>query len=1091
MKFRCFVGLVFAITITYGQEQIPYIDYETVFPSVMESVEKEDYDAVIKQLNLINKNDSTYCSVLTSKSYYYILQEKFDDAIATTNEGLSLNCSSQSNLFFFMNKGASYASKKEYTNALDVYETGLELYPRNSKLWFNKGIALENLEQIEGAIDAYQKAIIYNPLYRNAHLRLGDICYKQQLMSQALMCYNMGLILELDTDRAFTLLKQLNEMVADKNSNEPKPGLVVSPDDSAFKNLDLILNNRVALNANYPIDNEIDISLVKQNHALLQQLKSIEANGGFWDAYYLPFFQWISASDHFDDFTYTLSYSIKNEEYQKLVEKKSDEVTAFIEAYVVKWFGLFSQNDKDAAGYLYEDGAFTAEGTWDKEYMVDDWTFYDTDGKLSAKGSYNQKGERIKTWTWFHENGKLKEISRYADGKLNGEHQFFHEDGSPYIRATYKDDAFEGEYTYYLEAGGLKQKKYFHKGELKGKYLAYFDVGESLVEYDADYNAGIIVGDLTEYYADGSVFSVINFKDNKRDGKEIQYYRSGKKSMEADYKAGDLHGSYITFFENGKIREQGQTEAGYYEGNWMSYFSDGTLSSEYAYKNGDFDDLFKSYDTDGVLASEFKYRKGEIIGYKFFDKAGNILSEATKKGGDFFFEGYHPNGNKSAEGNYDISGGKIGDWKFYNYNAVLTDVGHFEEGEPVGSYTTFNAFGEVSQKSEYDKANARQYYQGFYPNGQLQSQGWYKNGLQHGEWHSYFIDGALDAINFYHKDQLHGTQKDFGVDGKLVGHTKFNYGDLVEEVYYDVNEKPYQTFDFDTDKKSYSIVTNYQNGNKQTEITYVNGIKQGPYKHFSVDGKVIISGNYNNDNLNGEWQWYYDDGSLRVTEGYENGNRHGASKRYYQNGQLEDDYFYEHGNTQGSWKSYYGNGELFSVSAHANDLIQGRKEFYSPDGKLQVIRFYSDDVLIGYSYLNSDGTEKEMIPITNETGVLNAFFDNGKASRTTSFVNGKIEGDYMAYYYDGQLENKLHYEKGEQHGKDKKYYPNGQLNYSRSYNYGMLNGPFDTYYPNGKLKESINYLNDEKHGEANYYDETGTLIKTYYYANGDAYDSKS
>jgi len=1091
MKHLYLVLTAFCCLMSYGQEKLPFIDYETVFASVAESAEKEDYDGALEHLHRINKNDSTYCAVLTSKSYYYILQKKYDEALAITNEGLALDCASSSRLYFLMNKGVSYSSKENYKEALKVYETAIELYPRNPKLWFNKGIALEKLENLPGAIEAFQKAIIYDPLYRNAHLQLGNICYRQQLMSQALMCYNMALMIEPDTERAFALLKYVNDVVADKNESESVPNLTVSPDDEAFEDIDLVLNNRIALNANYPIDTKIPIPLVKQNHALLQQLQAIEGNGGFWHNYYIPFYKWISVNNYFENFTYTINYSIKNEEYQKVIEKNKDEVTDFISAYVAKWFDILSKNEKEDVAYHYSDAKFLGEGSMKKDIYVGDWTFYDTNGRLSSKGFFNDKGERHNTWTWFHENGAIKEVAIYKDGKLHGENRQFYDDGSLYVVTAFKDGEYEGAYKYYLETGGLKQNKQFSKDKLNGKYLAYFDVGEAFLEYDTDYKEGAISGDLIEYYADGKVFSVVNFVNDKRHGKELQYFWNEKKSLDASYQDGNLQGPYVNYHSNGNQKDVGQSDEGYFNGDWKSYFYDGTINIEYVYNKGTLDGLYKTYDVDGVLASEFQYRKGEIISYKFYDKSGKVLSEARKKGGEFFYEGYHPNGNKSAEGMYDISGGKIGDWKFYSNNGVLNEDGKFQDNEAVGLHHAYYKSGEIMSISDYDKENGSTYYKYLYLNGQMQTQGWYKDGLRHGEWRYYYIDGTLEATRFYHKDQLHGTQQNFRVDGNVESHTTYDYGQVIEEVYYNTNKEMYETVNFKEAEKKYTLTTHFQNGKVQTEIAYVNGVQHGPYKLYNFYGTVVVSGTYHNGNQHGEWKWFYSDGELRILESYLNGNRNGSSKHYYQSGQLEDEYFYNYGAKMGTWLSYYENGKLFTSTDYANDLLEGRKEFYGPSGHLQIVRIYKNDVLIGYTYLDADGKEKEMIPIKNESGELEAFYDNGRPSRTMTFVNGDIQDDYKAYYYSGQLENHTKYDKGEYNGLDIDYYEDGQIKLSENMLYGMRNGLSEKFYANGKLKESINFLNNERHGEAKYYDETGKLIKTEYYSNGDIYESKS
>lgn len=1078
--FFCF------ITYSYGQEKIPFIDYDTVSTLVSESANKQDYDKVLEHLNTINKNDSTYCSILTSKSYYLIAQKKYDEALAASNEGLSSNCDTTSKLFLLMNKGVSYASQENYNEALIVYNEALELFPKNAKLWYNKGIALENLNNIQDAVKAYQNSIIYNPLYRNAHLQLGNICYRQQLMAQALLCYNMSLLAEPDTERAFSLLKYVNDLVAKKNENEAVSDLSISPDDEVFEDIDLVLNNRIALNSNYEIDNKINISIVKQNHALLEQLKSIEGNDGFWDKYYIPFYQWVVSNDNFDDFTYTINMSIKNEDYKKVIEKNEDKIAAFIDIYVAKWYDLFNTKSKENISYSYYNGKFQAEGKIKGDTSVGDWVFYDRNGRVSSKGFYNDKGEREKEWTWYHDNGNIKEIAFYKNGKLEGQNKLYYDDGKPYILSNSKNDNYDGEYKYFIKRGGLKQKKHFKEGDLNGKYLAFFDVGEPHIEYEANYIDGVIDGDLKEYYANGDLYSVINFKDNLKNGKEVQYYWNKQKSLEASYKDDKLNGSYLSYHSNGNKKEVGQSEDGFFNDLWQVYYDNGILNTEYTYDNGKLNGLYKSYDIDGKLNYEFQYRKGEIISYKFYDKSGDILSNKRKKGGEFFYEGYHPNGNKASEGLYDISGGKIKDWKFYNNNDVLIEEGSYENNDPIGIHKLYNKTGDLESIYDY-LDNGTTYYQYFHKNGQLRSHGWYKNGLRHGEWKYYYLDGTLESINFFHKDDLLGVQKYMSVDGKLNRESTFNYGIPIEDVYFNTDEKAFETLNFKSTENNNKRITHYQNGNIETETSFVNGLKQGSYTFYDFYGNVGVTGTYHNDEMNGEWTWYYASGKVKGTANYLNGNLNGESKNYYESGQLEDDYHYEYGNQTGKSLSYYENGNLSISTEYLNDQEHSRKEFYSPSGQLQLVRIYNYGVLIGYTYLDSNGNEKEMIPITNETSKIEAFYDNGKPSRTFEYINGALHGDYKTYYYNGQLESLTIYEKGEVHDTNTTYYEDGKIKIKTSLTYGINNGLKERFYPSGKLKESIPYLNDEKHGEAKYYNEAGQLTKTEYYSNGTMY----
>ena len=136
MKYTLNVLFILFCFVSYSQEKIPFIDYEIIYASVIESANEQDYDKVLEHLNTINKNDSTYCSTLTTKSYYLIAKEKFDDALDVTNEGLSSDCDQTSKLFLLMNKGVSYSSQEKYNEALSVYEEALKEFPKNPKLWY-------------------------------------------------------------------------------------------------------------------------------------------------------------------------------------------------------------------------------------------------------------------------------------------------------------------------------------------------------------------------------------------------------------------------------------------------------------------------------------------------------------------------------------------------------------------------------------------------------------------------------------------------------------------------------------------------------------------------------------------------------------------------------------------------------------------------------------------------------------------------------------------------------------------------------------------------------------------------------------------
>lgn len=606
MKYTITLSLLLFSFINFAQEKLPFIDFEEISQLATESSESGDYEKTLEIFDRINKNDSAYGSAMVSKSYYQMALKKYDEALKIIDKGLKKNYGDL-NASFYVNKGVALLNQKKYTEANEAINAGIKSYPKNSLLWYNKGVSLENQGEIEKAVAAYQTAIVLNPFYKKAFLQLGNLCYKQERISQALMCFNMYLLLEPDADNAFTVLNSLDNIVKSKNVNSRDPNIMLSKDDEAFEEIDLVISNRIALNTNYKTGNEIDIALIRQNHALLQQLKDFSGNDGFWDTKFVPFYKWIQDNDYFDIFSYTIAYSIENKTFKPVIEKNVKDIPEFMELSKSKWSEIAQENKTEWYGnteelvYSYTDDYVQAAGKMNDDKTIGPWEFYNEHGRLTGKGNFDNQGKRQGEWNWFNEKGKIKETAVYSDGVLNGKYTRYYENERLEIDANYKDDNLSGEYKYYNDKGALTQKKYFKNGELDGLYTSYFNVGQELPEFKTFYEAGKIKDKLTEYYADGSIYSEMSYKQGKLNGNELKYHQNGELSTKANYVNGELAGSYKSFYSNGNPYEIGQSSNGYYDGSWKSFYDDGTIQSEYFYDEGDLDGIYKYYDYDGKI----------------------------------------------------------------------------------------------------------------------------------------------------------------------------------------------------------------------------------------------------------------------------------------------------------------------------------------------------------------------------------------------------------------------------------------------------------------------------------------------------------
>ncbi|MEN8120201.1 MAG: hypothetical protein ABFS35_07635 [Bacteroidota bacterium] len=1094
-KIIFIIGIVYS-TACFAQEKVEYIDIESLRTEITTYSKEKEYDKIINVINKVNKNDSIYNSLLVTKSYYLMQLEKFKEAIDVTQEGLQ-NIDSDSRLSFYINQSIAYRNLEDYQSALKTLDRGLKEFPKSNKLYYHKGLVYDRNQDYQEAVEMYKLSAIINPFYPDVHLKIGSTCLKQHLTAQALMCFNTYLLLNPDGVGSFQVLNAINKLLTKNYDDEKLTGFKISEDDEFFEEIDLILNNKIALNADYKIDNEINIAFVKQNHALFQQLKSFSGNGGFWESKYVRLFKWINNNGYFDDFVYTTTYSIENPKYKKIVDKKTNQVKAFLKIFKKEWAEIMQKNEimfngkKQEVSYYYTNYELNGIGTMKNGVPVNSWEFFNSSGKFFSKGDFNADGKRIGKWVWFHKNGKIKEILYYDKGKLEGKNISYYKNGKTHIETTYSNDLLNGNYKFYNKHGALVESKSFNNSELDGKYNSYYEIGESTREYDVQYKGGVPIGDVIQYFPDGKKQFEVSYKEGEKHGKERRFYANGIMKSESDYVKGKFHGNYRYYNKNKVLIEEGSGIENEHTGLWKEYYHDGKLKNEYTYKNGQIDGAYFEYAPNGKLYYEYTYRKDELIAYKFLNQKGKVIKEGRKKGGEFFYEGYAINGNKTTEGLYNINGGKEGEWKFYSDNGTLLSKGIYNNNKVAGEYLSYFKNGKVESRANYTNDILSGYYVEYHKNGEMASQGWYKESNAHKEWRYYYKNGTLESINFYHKGNFHGEQKYFSVEGKIYKTQMFNYGDIINEKIYNHKGELIEEINFKDYSGNYKIETHHANKNIFSVTTFKFGLKHGVYKLYDYYGNKILEGNYMNGKASGKWVWYYQNGNIEREITFISGEYHGIVYDYYENGNLKDKSEYNLGDRINTSYSYAEDGKTLIVTTeYLNGKQQGRKVFYSTEGKLQLIRFYEYGRLVGYSYLNKEGKELPVIDIKNETAKIVSYFDNGNKAREMEFVNGDIENKYKSYYYNGKL-HQQHFDKnGDYDGKLTVYYPDGKLKEEIMYKNDERNGYSKKYYANGQLKEVVHYLNDSKSGEAKYYNEKGKLIKKENYFNDYIYETK-
>jgi uncharacterized protein len=185
---------------------------------------------------------------------------------------------------------------------------------------------------------------------------------------------------------------------------------------------------------------------------------------------------------------------------------------------------------------------------------------YWPDGSLKSVIPRNSRGQIEGTAKWWYENGQLMMQAVYHEDSLNGLSQRWHSNGKKqseetYVmgrrngnsiewdamghmitRKNYVNDTLEGEATQWYDNGSRQVEGRYLHGNFEGRWL-YFDRLENLIG-EGTFRQG--EGVVKSWNDQGKVIRTAEYKNNRKNGKEIWYNDDGKKIKEVIYKDGDV-----------------------------------------------------------------------------------------------------------------------------------------------------------------------------------------------------------------------------------------------------------------------------------------------------------------------------------------------------------------------------------------------------------------------------------------------------------------------------------------------------------------------------------------------------------------------
>lgn len=182
-------------------------------------------------------------------------------------------------------------------------------------------------------------------------------------------------------------------------------------------------------------------------------------------------------------------------------------------------------------------------------------------------------------------------------------------------------------------------------------------------------------------------------------------------------------------------------------------------------------------------------------------------------------------------------------------------------------------------------------------------------------------------------------------------------------------------------------ISYYNNGKIKSNISVVDGIKNGPVFNYFENGSLAVKGYFSNDQRDKKW-YFYDENTKKLVaiENYKNGNLEGEQFYYYPNGKLKLQGNYKDNIRVGFWQMYDEEGNL-SVQ---NIFLDGEKV-------ISVAIFQKNGNIL------CSGLTKEGLREGLREGTWQYFDENSKPLYDVEYKNGILDGEWKAYDKDGNI----------------------------------------------------------------------------------------
>lgn len=365
---------------------------------------------------------------------------------------------------------------------------------------------------------------------------------------------------------------------------------------------------------------------------------------------------------------------------------------------------------------------------------------------------------------YYYENGRIKEVINYKDGKKHGAGREFDRDGKvitlyeffndymidrQYVNRYNNKGLKQGTWLDFYDNGRVKSEKVFVNDTLNGYSNEFNERGE--VSVSLLYNMGnlrqpeksqeIALDERNDYYPNGNLRRSGFYKGNIPIGIHKFYSENGNIETSRIFndngivisegfltEDGKKEGHWRNLYDNGELKSEGNFKNNRQVGEWKFFFSGGIPEQIGNFSNGYFDGEWKWFYKSGKPLRVEEYVRGKREG-KFleFSEQGDTVTNGHYLDGEMDGNWVISVGDNIETGKY-VVGLKEGVWKEYYKNGVLKSEGNYVQGNPDGKFLIY------------------------YDNGKLKEEQFYVNGFREKTWRKFDELGVISLTIAYEND---------------------------------------------------------------------------------------------------------------------------------------------------------------------------------------------------------------------------------------------------------------------------------------------------------------------------------------------------